>query len=226
MRTISRVGNQPVLIIMAKAPFMGRAKTRLARHIGPVATWRVNRALHQITFRAAGAGPNPTRHKREWQTLIAMTPRHALQTRFADVWPEGLARVPQWPGDLTDRLLAAAKNVSLHRSIAFIGTDCPDLTRAHLQEGFRGLRRNSLVVGPAEDGGFWFLALRSCARPHLPRILRNVRWSSRHTLHDIEANLPTHLPMARIATLRDLDEVEDYAAYRGSLARRAHKSGR
>lgn len=219
------MASQPVLIIIAKAPFMGRAKTRLARHVGTVATWRINRALHQITFRAACARPVPGKRRREWHSLIAMTPPHALRVRFPGIWPDHVTRIVQRTGDLTDRLLAAAKQVLPHRSIAFIGTDCPDLTRLHLQAGFRALRRNKLVVGPAEDGGFWFLGVRAVERSRLKRILRQVRWSSRHTLRDIEANLPSHLSMARIATLRDLDEVEDYAAYRGSLARLARKSG-
>jgi len=63
------------------------------------------------------------------------------------------------------------------------------------------------VIGPAEDGGYWLLALNGPA----PRgLFDGVRWSHRETCSDLEARLTASgLSIARLRTLRDVDEVED-----------------
>jgi len=102
---------RPTLFIVAKAPIMGRAKTRLAADIGPVHAKRIYRSLMAQVLRQ-------TKDPR-WDTILAVTPPHLLG-RVPD-W-EGFAQIPQVEGSLSPRLAAlfTRKGPTLT-----IGTDCP-----------------------------------------------------------------------------------------------------
>ena len=62
-------------------------------------------------------------------------------------------------GDLGARMLAACEAAS--GPVLVIGTDCPSLSPAHLQEAADALRDgNDVVVIPAEDGGYVLIGTR------------------------------------------------------------------
>ena len=81
---------RPVLYVVAKAPIMGRAKTRLAADIGPVHAKRIYRALMGQVLRQV---QDP-----RWDTVLAVTPPHLLG-HIPD-W-EGFYQIPQVSGSLT-----------------------------------------------------------------------------------------------------------------------------
>ena len=59
---------RPVLYVVAKAPIMGRAKTRLAADIGPAHAKRIYRSLMGQVLRQV---QDP-----RWDTVLAVTPPH------------------------------------------------------------------------------------------------------------------------------------------------------
>jgi len=69
------------------------------------------------------------------------------------------------------------------------------------------------VFGPASDGGFWLFGLNKTARTRSP--FDPVRWSGPHAMTDVRANLPSTARVAELPTLIDLDEAEDWKAWRG-----------
>lgn len=186
---------RPVLFIMAKAPRMGLAKTRLARRIGRARAWRINRGLHGLTLRAALGDPR-------WRPVLAAAPATDVAARFGGLWPAGLARTGQGRGDLGDRMGRLMRSAA-PAPVVFIGTDCPGLIRADLAAAVRALRRADAVVGPAEDGGYWLLGLRSGLRPRPP--FAGVRWSGPHACADTLANLGPAARLVRLRRLADLD---------------------
>lgn len=189
---------KPTVLVMAKAPLLGTAKTRLAADIGRIEAWRANRRLHAETLRAA----NDPR----WTLTLCVTPRKALHLRLPGVWPSSIQREVQVGADLGERLAHA-----LHDRIwvAVIGTDALGLRRTHIAAAFAALRERPFVIGPAADGGFWLLAARSGKAA--ARALRDVRWSTRHAAADVVRNLAP-ARVARVAALRDVDTGEDLRA--------------
>jgi rSAM/selenodomain-associated transferase 1 len=180
---------------MAKAPLLGVGKTRLAAEIGDHKAWRVNRRLHAHTL-------NVARDPR-WQTLLCVTPDEAVALQLPGVWPDDVQRIPQGEGDLGERL---ARALSLHRNVAVIGTDCPDISAQHIASAFDALEHKPFALGPAQDGGFWLLAVRegeAAARAMAP-----VRWSSEHTATDVLRNLAAE-NVTMLETLRDVDVAAD-----------------
>lgn len=192
---------EPTLIVMAKAPRIGVGKTRLAAELGRTEAWRINRALQAHTMWVA--------HDGRWRTLLCVTPDNAVRERFA-VWPCGLPRVAQGSGDLGARL---ARPLARRRRVAIIGTDCPDLARAHIDTAFAALKRKPFVLGPAHDGGFWLLAARSGRAA--ARAMVGVRWSSAHAAADVLRNLG-QANVALLPMLRDIDVAADWSAYRSA----------
>ncbi len=180
---------RPTLYIVAKAPIMGRAKTRLAADIGPVHAKRIYRALMAQVLRQV-CDPR-------WDTVLAVTPPHLLG-RVPD-W-DGFAQIPQVSGSLTPRLeaLFSRKGPTLT-----IGTDCPQVDANDIAAAFRTLRSHQYVFGPADDGGFWLMGTNG----PLPRgFFDGVRWSHAETLVDVKAR--TSGDYAELRTLTDVDDLK------------------
>jgi uncharacterized protein len=187
---------RPPLVIFAKAPVVGGAKTRLARGIGKVSAWRIYRAM---TARLVRRLDDP-----RWRIMLAVAPDRAVARRFPGVWPRGVARAGQGSGDLGAR---QARAFAGRGPVCVIGTDAPDVTRGDIAAAFRQLKRHDAVIGPAEDGGYWLLAMKGPA----PRgVFDGVRWSHEHTRADLEGRLTAcGLSIVRLRTLRDVDEAGD-----------------
>jgi uncharacterized protein len=197
---------KPTLIIMAKAPRIGAGKQRLARAIGPVEAWRVNRALNALTLRAA--------RDPRWNTMLCVAEQSALRLRLPGIWPGDVPRISQARGELGARLAHA---LAPHRQVAVIGTDCPGISRAQIAAAFKALRRAPFALGPSEDGGFWIVAARSGRKA--ARAMREVRWSSESTAQDVMQNLralghaASQRNIALLPVLYDIDSGADYARW-------------
>ena len=178
---------RPRLVIFAKAPLLGRAKTRLAADIGIVHAKRIYRSM---TSRILRSVTDP-----RWDTVLAVTPSNMLG-RVPD-W-HGAAQIPQAEGSLSPRL---AKVFAEHKGpLVVIGTDSPQVTRRDIARAFKALKTQAAVFGPADDGGFWLMGMNA---PVSDAVFDNVRWSSAQTLSDIESRLDGSV--AHLQTLMDVD---------------------
>ncbi len=200
-----RPGPGAWLVIMLKVPVAGRVKTRLARGIGTAAATRFYRhAANTLIARLARGTP--------WTTVLAIAPDHELTS---PAFPADMARRPQGPGDLGDRLQRLFDTLPPGPA-AIIGTDVPAITPRHIAEAFRALRSHDAVIGPSSDGGYWLIGLKR--RPRRRRIFANVRWSSAHARTDTLGNLKD-ANVGVLAALDDIDEAADYLAHRPRLGR-------
>ena len=190
---------KPTLVMFARAPAIGVGKTRLARDVGAVEAWRVYRALSTQLIRRL--------RDPRWRLVVRVAPDRSS-------WPAGVAREPQGRGDLGDRLQRAIR-AHAHAPVAVVGTDAPEVTPERVWRAFRAARRMGAVFGPAEDGGFWLMALSAGRARRLD--LSGVRWSTRHTLADASAAVGG---AAYLEALSDIDDAVSLAAWR-TRSRRA-----
>ncbi len=194
------------LAILAKAPVPGLAKTRLIPALGAAGAARAQRgfALQTLaTARAAATGSVAL-----W---CAPDARHrffaALRARH------GVACETQPGGDLGERMgmvmrrhFAAAPAMPL----LIVGTDCPVLTPAHLQQAADLLQKNDAVLIPAEDGGYVLIGLR---RP-LPSVFEGITWSTPQVLMQTrERLLAAGVSWQELPALWDVDEPLDWARW-------------
>jgi rSAM/selenodomain-associated transferase 1 len=184
------------LVVFARAPALGRVKSRLAKGIGAAAALAFYRRTLARLLRRVG-------RDRRWRTVLAMTPDSA---RSARLWPMRVALRPQGFGDLGARMGRVFRTWE-KGPVIIIGADIPDITAAHIQRAFRALGDADAVFGPARDGGYWLVGLRRGPKP--PDIFRDVRWSTKHALADTLANLAGR----RVALIDRLDDIDDAAAY-------------
>ena len=194
----------PLLIIMLKQPVMGRVKTRLAREIGLSAATRFARA-------SAAATIGRLAQDRRWRVLLAVAPDTAARARF---WPASLARTGQGGGDLGARMRRLLR-AGPHPAV-LIGADIPAVSAPLIAQAFKLLRGADVVLGPAEDGGYWLIGAGRRAR--LDGLLSGVRWSSPYALADTLANLGGNR-IAYAARLGDVDDAESLRRFGATAGR-------
>lgn len=194
------------ILIYAKPPRMGLAKTRLARSLGsPAQAQRIARMSLARTMRAVSLGP--------WTPILYTTPDSALNETLGGLWSPTLERRSQGKGDLTARLEKGLTETP-PGPVLFIGADAPDLSASLISRAIKSLRSRNAVFGPASDGGFWLFGINKTAHTSSP--FHNVRWSTEHALADVRANLPTDSRIAYLPTLIDIDDAQDWHAWRTS----------
>jgi rSAM/selenodomain-associated transferase 1 len=99
--------------------------------------------------------------------------------------------------------------------VVIIGTDCPGLSTELLQQAFDQLLHHELVVGPADDGGYYLLGMNKLEA----ELFSNKDWSTATVLPDTLADAARlGLRVARLPTLHDVDSAQDLATWRGHPA--------
>lgn len=190
-----------VLMVFARAPEPGRAKTRLAVTLGD----EVAAALHgAFVLDVLDAH---TRSGRRVVLYRAGDRRHALWARV----DRQVEQRDQCEGDLGARLEAAFADClseSPGGRIVALGTDSPALSPARVDDAFEALKAHDAVLGPAEDGGYYLLGLR---RP-LRSIFAGITWGSSSVFTDTRARLEAeNCRWATLDTDYDVDVEADLA---------------
>ena len=196
---------RPALLVVAKAPVPGLAKTRLARLVGDAAAADVAAAALLDTLDTVWAAHEATR----WPVVVAMTGDVRRAARSVDV-QEALGRVlvvDQRGDDFGARLAHAHADAAVVAGSAGtvqIGMDTPQVTVDDLLLAGEHVNLGRRVLGPADDGGWWLLGLPD---PADAEALRDVPMSRDDTGALTDAALGGDLP--RLRTLLDVDEWAD-----------------
>jgi uncharacterized protein len=184
------------VIVLAKAPVPGRVKTRLCPPFDPEQAAELAEAALVDTLRAVAA----TRCER--RVLV-------LDGAPGPWLPVGFEVIPQRGNGLDERLAHAFTDTGTGGVL--IGMDTPQLSPARLTATLRALDAPGVdaVLGPAVDGGWWALGLRT---PD-PAVFRGVPMSTPHTGDAQRARLhELRLRTAALPTLRDVDDLDDALA--------------
>jgi len=196
------------VIVMAKAPVMGRVKTRLARDIGPVAALRFYRGTLKALLRGMKRALN-------MQVMLALSP-YRLAVR-PPRWTQGVACLPQGRGDLGRRMVNLLRGPHAG-PVLLVGADIPDLAPSHIRAAFQAIRRPGVVFGPAWDGGFWCIG-RGPGTVLPPDWLHGVAWSRADTLQASLEATPGRKAVLPI-TLADIDTGADLRRWKTGKGRR------
>lgn len=196
------------ILIFAKAPVPGYAKTRLISALG-----------------AQGAADLQAR-------LIHRTVALAVTSRLApaELWicgDAGLEFFDAFASDIHGRIfvqsgadlgarMAHAFDQAMHDAdfALLIGTDCPALDVAYLERACATLAAGGdVVLGPAEDGGYVLIGLR---RPD-PRVFGNIDWGTSDVLPQTRERIrQLGWTCSELPVLWDVDQPEDLERLRRS----------
>ncbi len=189
------------IVIFAKAPLPGLAKTRLIPALGEQgAAMLAQKMLRHVVVEALTAQVGAVE--------LCVTPSHE-----APQWQPFLERSwcvdwqSQGEGSLGDRLARASqRSIEAGCSILLIGTDCPTLTAVGLREAAQQLQESHAVITPSTDGGYVLLGLQQ----YHPSIFHDIAWSTEtvafETLRRIDL---LGWSVTRLPSLRDIDEPSD-----------------
>ncbi len=191
------------LAIFLKEPRLGRVKGRLARDVGQAEAWLFYRRLVRRVL-------PPLARDGRWSACLATAPDNWRGRE--PFWPIALPCLPQGRGDIGQRMLRVFRSLPPGPAI-IVGSDIPDLAPEHVARGFAALGRADMVLGPAEDGGYWLIGLGPRARTIDP--FKGVRWSSPWALSDTERGLPAGFRLALVDRLADVDDGPAYWDWRG-----------
>ena len=166
------IARRPVLVIMTKAPVMGRVKSRLAADVGDVRATAFQRGNIAATVGRLAAD-------RRWHAILAVSPDHAVGSPMLPP----LARMPQGGGTLGDRM-ARVFDTFPNRDVLIVGADIAAVRPADIAACLALARRHGAVLAPSGDGGYWLVGVRAGRRPK--GLFDGVRWSTEHSLADTQ----------------------------------------
>lgn len=188
------------IVIMAKAPAAGFAKTRLIPALGPAgAAALAARLLDRCLAAAQAAALGPV------DLCCAPDAQHAaFRPHIAGV---GVQTSDQGEGDLGSRMLRAFERwFGACDRVLLIGTDCPALDAQTLRAAAASLDEFDAVFVPALDGGYALVGLR---RP-LPGIFIDMRWSTPDVMFETRRRLTLDgVSHHEMTALPDIDDAAD-----------------
>ena len=198
------------IVIMAKAPIPGFAKTRLIPVLGASGAARLQRRLTRMTLACAldaqlGA------------VTVWCTPdtRHRFFRALRRA--SGVELLVQPGGDLGDRMHTAFRRHCAQGPVLVVGTDCPVLRPVHLREAALALiAGDDAVFYPAEDGGYALVGLRA---PQ-PALFVEMAWSTPTVMSVTRARAHAQgLRIREFETLWDVDLPEQLDRLEAHLAK-------
>lgn len=165
---IEMTAGRVAVAAMAKVPVAGEVKTRLCPPLSLAQAAELARCLLADRVEQLAAMPTADR-------LVAFWPPER-EADLRGLVPPGLRLVPQCGADLgarMDRLLSDLLAEGYAGAIV-VGTDTPTVPTAYLEQACAALRSGAadLVLGPAEDGGYYLIGLAAPA----PELFVEVPW--------------------------------------------------
>jgi rSAM/selenodomain-associated transferase 1 len=189
------------LVVIAKEPVPGAAKTRLAPVLGADGAARVAAAMLVDTLAVMA--------QVDAEPWVCFAPPDA-RTRMADLAP-GCGLLAQVDGDLGDRLAAcfAALLGGGADRVVIVAADTPHVPPETFEGAFALLDQVDMVLGPAHDGGYYLVGAKA---PH-PELFVGVPMGTDAVLQvTIQRAIHRGLRIGTVPTLRDLDRLEDLRA--------------
>ena len=203
------------LVVLARWPAPGRCKQRLAADCGATAAAAIQKRLSwhtiqtaaiaaeasgaELVLAASGLGP---RALRRWGALLRRGhPNLSLRLQ--------LTLSQQGGGNLGCRMQRQWQRAFAAgcRQVVLIGSDLPGLEAADLQEAFALLEERPLVLGPANDGGYWLIGLNhSGFQRSGSGLMSGMPWGSDQVLAvTLQRANRLKLPTALLRRQSDLD---------------------
>lgn len=206
------------LLVVAKAPVPGLAKTRLAARLGDEAAAEIAAAALLDTLDAVDSTPVSSR-------VVAMTGELDRACRADEIRARlaSFTVIGQRGEDFADRLANAHADAADGRPVLQIGMDTPQVGPGLLADCARTLLTAPALLGMARDGGWWVLGVADAASADC---LRDVPMSQSDTgAVTLAALRDTGLHVTLVEELHDVDSVDDIPLVRAacrSTSRFAH----
>jgi hypothetical protein len=186
-----------LVIVFVKNIKLGKVKTRLAKTIGNQGAFDVYSELVTVT---------------ELATKNISTDKciYFSDAIIDSTWQDTTKAV-QVGSNLGQRMKNAFEKgfEDGYERIVLIGSDLPDISSKHIENGLEALKEVDAVFGPAIDGGYYLIGLsqiKSC-------VFDNKPWSQSNLLDEtLEELTQKNISYKLLEPLNDIDTFEDLIA--------------
>ena len=200
------IASKNLLLIFTRNPELGKCKTRLAATVGDENALDIYKFLlrHTVSITKDLNAAKQVWYSEEiwsndiWNTTIfdkKLQQGTDLGARMAHAFQEGFA--------------------SGFERIIIIGSDMFDLNRLEIDNAFQILKEKDVVIGPAEDGGYYLLGMKTFK----PELFHKKNWGTntvlKSTLKDLENENPLLLEMKNDVDV--YEDIKDISAFRPYL---------
>lgn len=188
------------VIVFAKAPLPGLAKTRLIPALGAAGAARLAARMLDATLAAAC-------HAELGPVELCVAPDAGDPVWRKMPMRAGIVLTSQGDGDLGARMSrAAARAIARGEAVLLIGTDCPQMSPHVLRAAALALRETDAILRPSSDGGYVLLGLARFDA----RLFTGIAWSTASVAATtIERIRALGWSMTLGATLDDIDLPDD-----------------
>jgi len=156
------------IVIMAKAPFPNKVKTRFIPSLSPFEASQLYHSflLDKITQVKSIKGARP---------FVAYTPGSS-ESFFRSIIPHGFTLISQAGKDLGERLKKVSQELFAQGAakVLMLDSDTPNLPNDYIREGLARLDEGDVVLGLCEDGGYYLIGMRT----FIPEIFNGIPWST------------------------------------------------
>ncbi|MCW9046893.1 MAG: TIGR04283 family arsenosugar biosynthesis glycosyltransferase [Gammaproteobacteria bacterium] len=200
--------NKQQLIVFIKAPIPGFCKTRLTPYLSPEEASDFYESLVKNCFNKITAIKN---------TDISIYTYPDINHPFIKKISQQYSTTChlQSGENLGERMFNALnESLKTYDKSILIGTDCPLLDQSYLEQAFKALEQDDIVLGPADDGGYVLVGASKIEA----QLFNNINWGTdsvlKQSLHNAnKAAYKTHL----LDTLWDVDTPQDYIKYQNLI---------
>ena len=184
-----------LLLVFTRNPELGKVKTRLAKTVGNATALKIYIFLLERT--------------RDISVKVSADKAvyYSVKVRENDIWDASIFQKHQQVGeDLGIRMLHAFKNgfKAGYEKVIIIGSDLYDLTSETIENAIIALENNEVVIGPAEDGGYYLLGMNSLEE----KVFKNKDWGTETVRKDTLEDLKDK-KVFLLGELNDVDVFED-----------------
>ncbi|TXB62804.1 TIGR04282 family arsenosugar biosynthesis glycosyltransferase [Phaeodactylibacter luteus] len=186
------------LIIFIRNPEKGKVKTRLAQGLGEDRALRIYKALLTKTR----------------DTALAVDAQRFL------FYSQAIAQNDGWPEQEFDKRLQSEDpdlGVRMHDSFCtalakaekavIVGSDIAQIEPQILEEAFAKLAHHDYVIGPALDGGYYLLGMKTPS----PELFTGMAWSTEKVFQDTVGRIrQLNRTYDTVPALSDIDFAEDW----------------
>ncbi len=191
-----------ILLYFVKYPTPGKVKTRLARTVGDGEAAKLYTELVEKNLKVIA----PFSQQKRYNLMIVFDPPER-EKDFRKWFSLPCEYLPQRGRGLSERLTYAFREAFSSKGsqrVMALGSDTLGLTSDLIEEGFEVLVSKDVVIGPAQDGGYYLIGLSR----EQPALFRNIPWSTSRVLESTlkiiqRGKLKYHL----LKELEDLDEI-------------------
>ena len=182
-----------LLLILTRNPELGKCKTRLAAKVGDKSALDIYKFLldHTVSFTKNLKVEKWVYYSEEiWQD---------------DIWDNNVYQKKLQVGkDLGERMMNAFKEgfQAGFENIIVIGSDMFHLNQSDLEEAFSKFKDHNYVVGPAEDGGYYLLGMKSIKT----ELFQNKNWGTDTVLQDTLSDIKNE----KVALMDEKNDVDYY----------------